>query len=190
MAILLVVLYLLAIAPVQLSVTAAAAPGGQGGVARLTFWGVGARLFFILAREDDGTLTIRLRTKKGKREGRGDAVKAARKAIALVKTLRRERFSHAIISRALTCSRARGEVVIACGDAAATAIVTGAARTLLLQLGWRNLRLRPDFSGGSTRAEGECIIGARLGSILICAALAFAAWRKEKSKWRGIPSEV
>lgn len=79
--------------------------------------------------------------------------------------------------------------VLSLEDAAATALLSGAARslTLLLPRAWRHrtrLRVQPGFPAGRSSLRARCIVSFRLGSLLIAAALAFIAWALEAREHR------
>lgn len=169
-------------------------------------WGMGACLLLgalllpvqvqgqaLWAAQLQGSLTLRvgplhvtLPRKRGGHDGAGKRNSARRKVrpMVLLRALKRRAGLRRFLVRMVHLDALRLRALIATGDAAHTALLSGAVWGTLavLPAGWRSrmeIQVQPDFFSSCTRAQGVWIIHARLGMLLTGTLwLALAAWQE------------
>lgn len=102
-----------------------------------------------------------------------------------VGTLLRTDQARRLIKQYVQLEALRIGVRLALSDAAATAMVTGALRSLptLLPCDWQKrvrIHVVPDFLAQGTMGQGECIIFTHLGILLITGVMLLTAWKREQ----------
>jgi len=112
--------------------------------------------------------------KKGKGNGR-----------LLLRAIRKRKWLRQLILRSVHLQQLTGRILLSTESAASTALLTGAAWGMLSLLPpqWRSqthLTVTPDFFSGKTYFQGKCMVSARLGMIVLCAAGLLMAWLREK----------
>ncbi len=103
----------------------------------------------------------------------------------LLRAVRKRKWLRKLFLRSIHLRQLTGRVLLSTESAASTALLTGAAwgALSLLPAQWRNqahLTVTPDFFSGKTYAQGKCMVSARLGMIVLCAAGLLVAWLREK----------
>lgn len=103
----------------------------------------------------------------------------ARTAGSLMKTLRHSKAVRRFLRRHIHPERLDAQVLLHTGNAAGTALLTGAVRTAaaLLQGRWRQvarMRILPDFLHERTTIQARCIFSLRLGTLIITSVLLLA----------------
>lgn len=110
--------------------------------------------------------------------------------MALLRALKRHTGLRHFLVRMVHLDALRLRALIATGNAAHTALLSGAVWGTLAMLpaGWRSrmdIQVQPDFFSSCTRAQGVWIIHARLGMLLTGTLwLALAAWLEGRGQKR------
>lgn len=133
-------------------------------------------------------LPVYPREKKRKPASSAKHASGKRRRSAMLAVLRKNTGLRRFLFRSIHPELLRIRALIATEDAARTALLSGAVTGVLalLPLLWREhteVRVMPDFFSARTRAQGQCIIHARLGMLLTGAAwLALASWREQRGR--------
>lgn len=176
-------------------------------------WGIGACLLLgalmllpvqvqgqaLWAAQLQGSLTLRagplhvtLPQKHRGQDGAGEKKAAGKKVrpMALLRALKRHTGLRRFLVRMVHLDVLRLRALIATGDAAHTALLSGVVwgTLAMLPVGWRSrmeIQVQPDFFSSCTRAQGVWIIHARLGMLLTGTLwLALAAWQEGRGQKR------
>lgn len=175
----LLIVLLAFIAPVTLRLDARWVGEIEGAFAARV-WGLGPDVRFRIARTARGhrlwVLDRQGHPKPRKKSGGSPPAFVTR----LVQILFRDARDRRRFLRRITLLRLSVAVSLAADDAASTALVTGALRSLwrLAPSSWRekaDFRIRPDFLRGRTAARVRCIVYFHLGTLLFTAAALLAA---------------
>lgn len=187
MAVFLIFLYLLLIAPVRFGAAAAWHGGCRAeGAAAVLVWGIRVQVGFRLFRDETGKLRL-FSDHRGRRQAAHDPLP---NALTLLKTLKRANVSRALLKKGVRLRALSAEAEVGGMDADAVALCTGLLRALDALLPGVRIQARPAFQGtGSLRVRG--IAEARLGTLMAIGALSLMSLRrqKEEATWN-IPSET
>lgn len=190
--------YAVLITPLSCVLVVAMGSGRQTtGALSVTAWGVRAQLDLALIRREDKHLSIQYQIHKSKKARQGDVQKTAHRVRLTVRTFKRANIARRLLNAATKRRSAEISAVIGLSDAAATAVCYGACDAIgayLAHFPRVKTSVKADFSQYGVSARARCILRARLGSLLLCAGLAYASYARSKRKltegtaWNGTPS--
>lgn len=123
-------------------------------------------------------------------EGDGDSpATALRKRLADIGSVLRGKWARRYLQRHVQVKQLDACIRICLSDAARTALMTGAARSLaqtVMRRGKRIARIAvfPDFIAGRSSMEARCILRFRLGHMIPVCIAALASWLMERREHR------
>lgn len=155
-------------------------------VALVRVWGVPMRFRRVLQRTGKGHRLFALHPTQPPQETPPPRI---RRGMALVGALLRGDYARRFLAHHVHLRALDALAVLSLEDAAATAMLAGAARSLALLVPrrWRQrvrLRVQPGFPARKSSLRARCILSFRLGSLLVAAALALAAYALEAREHR------
>lgn len=172
---------------------------GERKLLRLQAEAAGIRRQWLLeAASDSGGLRIMMLNTQGKPRILAPKASSAHLAGRMLRLLNQTPRVRRLLLHQMKPAQLDVQLLLHVGDAAATALAAGLARSFatLLPVSWRailRLRIQPDFLSPRSALQARCIFRVRLGTIamtalLLLATFAAQAIKKEAKTWN-TPSE-
>ena len=192
MAWLLIMLYLILIAPVQGGVILSAGNGPVHGVIGAAVWGVIIQGRYSLLRDEEGQLRLESSFRRKKRKHPKDRRQRLQKIFQVLRALLRANFARKLLRQGLHLQCLNGDIFLHLDDAAHTALVSSLLQALSGLSAKTDIRIHPSFMGPSA-LRIKCIVRFRLGILLIACLMGLISYRlsgkKEETAWN-IPSDT
>lgn len=180
-------LFLVWITPIRLGATVTYRSGAMArGHVGVTVWGFAVRMPWKTLRDEKNKLQFCFDRQKESKKA--DDAAWMRRVFRMLRAVRMGNLSRRMLRKSLSIEAFSLRAKVNLPTAAATACACAALSAIAFKHPFR-VRVLPDFSGQNA-LDGLCIIGFRLGNLLVACALGASAYRKagkEEKAWNIIP---
>ncbi len=179
--------FMLWITPIRMGATVTYRSGDTArGHFGVTIWGFAVRMPWKTLRDERGKLQFRF--DRQRESQKADDAAWIRRVLRMLRAVRMGNLTRRMLRKSLSIEAFSLRARVGAPSAAATAYLCAALSALAFKHPFR-IRVLPDFSGRNA-LDGLCIIGFRLGNLLVACALGASAYRKagkEEKAWNIIP---
>jgi len=183
---LLIGIFLILIAPVQLGAIVLAGKGPVQGKIGAMIWGIAFQLHLAFIRDEQGQLRLENIRKKKKKKHKKNLKRTSEWLLRAIKALLKADHARGLMHRGISLTLLEGDIRLHTQDAALTAVLSAALQTLAAYPKKIRIHIAPSFQD-HTALRFRCIVACRLGTLLAACLMGYISYRrsgkKEEKSW-------